>query len=67
MDSIDQIQGVDDRLRAIHLKEIQKKLYMEEEGSEYCVDCEEIIPAARRSAMPGCVRCVECQEMFELK
>jgi phage/conjugal plasmid C-4 type zinc finger TraR family protein len=30
-----------------------------------CIDCEEIIPAARRKAVPGCARCVHCQEIHE--
>ena len=30
-----------------------------------CIDCEEIIPEARRKAVPGCERCVSCQEIYE--
>ncbi len=30
-----------------------------------CIDCEEIIPAARRKAAPGCERCIDCQEVYE--
>jgi len=30
-----------------------------------CIDCEEEIPEARREAVPGCTRCVECQEGAE--
>ena len=30
-----------------------------------CIDCEEVIPAARRKAMPGCVRCFACQTISE--
>lgn len=32
-----------------------------------CIDCEEPIPAARRKAVPGCRRCVDCQAQFELR
>lgn len=30
-------------------------------GSPTCLECGEIIPEARRKAMPGCVHCVSCQ------
>lgn len=31
----------------------------------YCEDCLLAIPEARRLAVPGCTRCVECQAMVE--
>ncbi len=31
------------------------------EGSEYCDDCGETIPAKRRTAIPGVRTCVACQ------
>jgi phage/conjugal plasmid C-4 type zinc finger TraR family protein len=31
------------------------------EGSEYCVECGELIPEARRHALPGARTCVQCQ------
>jgi phage/conjugal plasmid C-4 type zinc finger TraR family protein len=31
----------------------------------YCIDCEEEIPEARRRAVPGCRRCVDCQSLHE--
>ena len=36
-------------------------------GREECVDCGEEIPAARRQRVPGCIRCVECQTVFEME
>jgi len=30
-----------------------------------CVDCGEKIPAARRRAAPGCMRCIYCQALSE--
>ena len=30
-----------------------------------CIDCGRIIPKARRKAVPGCERCVGCQEVYE--
>ncbi len=31
------------------------------ESEEFCVDCGEEIPEQRRRAVPGCKRCVSCQ------
>ena len=30
-----------------------------------CVDCGDEIPEARRKAIPGCPRCVACQELID--
>lgn len=30
-----------------------------------CEDCGEAIPEARRKAVPGCTRCVDCQQALE--
>ena len=32
-------------------------------GSPTCIDCGELIPNGRHKALPGVVRCVECQEV----
>lgn len=34
-------------------------------SAEACDDCGSPIPEARRKAVPGCTRCVFCQEYFE--
>lgn len=31
-------------------------------GSEVCLECGDVIPAARREAQPGCELCVDCQQ-----
>lgn len=36
------------------------------ESYTHCEDCGEPIPEARRLAMPGCIRCIECQEIHEV-
>jgi phage/conjugal plasmid C-4 type zinc finger TraR family protein len=35
------------------------------ESAIVCEDCGEPIPEARRKAVPGCKRCVECQQEYE--
>lgn len=30
-----------------------------------CTDCGEPIPEARRQAVSGCLRCIDCQELHE--
>jgi phage/conjugal plasmid C-4 type zinc finger TraR family protein len=35
------------------------------ESLEHCEDCEQPIPKKRRLAVPGCRRCVACQQEFE--
>lgn len=37
------------------------------EGAEYCEDCGDDIPPARRVASPGCVTCIECQTVREAR
>lgn len=35
------------------------------ESAEFCVECEGVIPEARRQAMPGVQLCIACQEVLE--
>lgn len=35
------------------------------DGVTYCIDCGEEIPIERLKAIPGCCRCVDCQEDFD--
>lgn len=36
-------------------------------SAEYCEECGEDIPEARRIAVPGCQTCIECQHLTEFK
>lgn len=36
-------------------------------SAEYCEECCDPIPEARRIAVPGCQTCAECQGIIELK
>lgn len=35
------------------------------ESATECEECGELIPEARRQAVPGCTRCIECQETYD--
>lgn len=32
-----------------------------------CIECGELIPEARRVAVPGCDRCIDCKQIMEMK
>lgn len=34
-------------------------------GALECEDCGDLIPEPRRKALPGCMTCVDCQELRE--
>lgn len=37
------------------------------QSATHCEDCDCEIPEARRVAVKGCVRCVDCQEISEVR
>ena len=37
------------------------------DGAVICRDCDDAIADARLSALPGCVRCIDCQSAHELR
>lgn len=43
----------------------RKQIAVERESLEFCFDCEEEIPEARRRAIKGVMYCVCCQEMHD--
>jgi phage/conjugal plasmid C-4 type zinc finger TraR family protein len=64
MDQFDRAQELDARFR--------EQALLQHTGTRgtavsrlICTDCEEPIPAARREAVPGCHRCILCEEEFE--
>ena len=51
----------------LQLKAIEEALSRIDEGTYgNCVDCDEEIPAGRLNAMPFALRCVECQQNYEV-
>jgi len=35
------------------------------QGAEFCIDCDEEIPAKRRAAAPWAERCISCQDYHD--
>lgn len=69
MDDIDRAQKINDLHLDIALSAAQRTLTCAAaipgiSLDEY-LDCGGEIPEARQDAIPGCTRCVDCQEKFE--
>lgn len=64
-DEIDQAQAINEDFQAAALRLQQHNREPANYTGTDCVDCEEEIPEARRKAMPGCLRCIDCQEIHE--
>jgi len=66
MDQFDRAQELDARYLQQALNEWSKsRPVSDEEPSMQCLECGGEIPAARRLAVPGCRRCITCQQTWE--
>ncbi len=68
MDDADRAQEINDRYLLMSLDALKKKQRMPITllGIQIeCEDCGAYIPEARRTAMPGCRRCIDCQTLLE--
>lgn len=68
MDDVDRAQEINEAHLADSLAAYRaagNRLSTQRAARSTCIDCDEDIPEARRKAMPGCTRCVDCQEMLE--
>lgn len=66
MDEIDQAQRHCEEFQAAALAEHLRARESDNNSSGECVDCSNEIPFERRQAKPGCLRCITCQEIFEI-
>lgn len=64
-DEMDYIQELALQLNATALEEQLRHRPTGTSLKECCV-CGGDIPEARRKAMPGCIKCITCQEEFEI-
>lgn len=68
MDDVDRAQMREQENRQDALAAQQRRAHPDdapEESARWCIDCGEPIPEARRLAVPGCSRCVDCQQFAE--
>lgn len=66
MDDIDQAQGYNQDFQDFALELQKQSRELDNYTGDYCLDCGEEIPEERRQAMPGCCRCISCQEEHEM-
>ena len=64
-DVTDRASGLEEADRIGGVALVQARL--QGQGAEFCADCDEPIPAARRLAAPWAVCCVECQSIREAR
>jgi phage/conjugal plasmid C-4 type zinc finger TraR family protein len=62
-DVTDRATGLEEADRIGGVQVVRARLHVQ--GAEFCVDCDEEIPDARRKAYPSAVCCVECQSLRE--
>jgi len=65
MDQFDRATQLEEAARAIALAKVLARTQGAGESLHHCIDCGVDIPEARRRAVPGCQRCVDCQAEVE--
>lgn len=64
----DQIDRANDLAHQLLTCQIKQATHHTKSLSAFkCEDCDKPILEARRIASPGCIRCTDCQTIFELK
>lgn len=63
-DIIDQACDLEQKMREFWLLRQKEQEYAAPSAQE-CEECGEIIPEARREAVPGCRLCIDCQRIEE--
>ncbi len=66
MDILDQAQEAEEFFRRKAVAKHLKKEVPNSSSRTHCLDCGKPIPAARRERVPGCLRCVRCQQVYEV-
>jgi len=64
-DATDRATGLEEADRIGGVAMVRERL--QGQGAEFCIDCDEEIPDARRKAYPSAVCCVECQSIREAR
>lgn len=64
-DVTDRATGLEEADRIGGVAMVRERL--QGQGAEFCIDCDEEIPDARRRAAPWAVCCVECKSLLEVR
>lgn len=64
MDDADRAQQQIERAEALYLR---RRTIRHPVSRAVCIDCADVIPPARRDAVPGCVRCAFCEHLQEVR
>ena len=60
---LEQASKLEETRREAQVRDVQARL--QGKGQSDCKSCGEPIPCDRREAMPGAIRCIRCQSIFE--
>nr|WP_284694589.1 TraR/DksA C4-type zinc finger protein [Geomonas sp. Red32] len=63
---MDRTQQINEDFQSFALDQNLRGREVQNSAAIICINCEEEIPEDRRKAVPGCLRCVTCQEEYEL-
>jgi phage/conjugal plasmid C-4 type zinc finger TraR family protein len=63
-DDADRAQVINEQYQADVIAKAQRNRFTGI-SNRFCAECEEPIPEARRTAVPGCKLCVSCQQQQE--
>lgn len=64
-DEMDRVQARNEEFQEIALEEHRRRHSAIVTSRTHCLDCGNEIPLARRLAVNGCLRCIDCQELLE--
>lgn len=59
----DEAQAVIEREEAIRAKQIEQRRNEVKHKSEFCIDCDDLIPEARHLAVGNAIRCTHCEDI----
>lgn len=64
-DLFDLASELEDLHRQVSLDAVMNRMAAPGPEASHCDDCDEPIPLARLQVVPGCRRCVDCQQIAE--
>ncbi|MDA8428923.1 MAG: TraR/DksA family transcriptional regulator [Geobacteraceae bacterium] len=65
-DEMDRAQEINEQFQEAALAEHQRNRQRGRPAATHCEECGDEIPEKRRQAMPGCRKCISCQEAHEI-